>query len=336
MKANLFIVGAPKCGTSAMTQYLAASPDIFMARKEMHFFGQDLRFGHQFYRRDLRAYLGEFQAWNGQRWAAEASVWYLFSATAAKEIKEFNPGARIIIMLRKPSEMLHSLYHQFSYDGNEHLPSFEEALNAQDDRRAGRRLNGQTYLAQGLAYRDTVRYTEQVRRYLDAFGRDNVKVILFDDFVGDVPATYRQTLKFLGLGPSQTPAEFKVVNPAKKVRSHTLRAILNSPRIRSLALAARPCIPQWAFSGLQRLEARLRQSNTRTMPCSPLSPELRAQLDDEFAPEVERLGQLLGRDLTHWNKGTDLTEKNERHNSRDVENAPVYELSESLKGSEFA
>lgn len=336
MKANLFIVGAPKCGTSAMTQYLAAHPDIYMARKEMHFFGQDLRFGPQFYRRDLKAYLGEFQDWNGQRWAAEASVWYLFSTSAAREIKEFNPDARIIIMLRKPSEMLHSLYHQFSYDGNEHLPSFEEALRAQDDRRAGRRLNPQTYLAQGLVYHDTVRYTEQVRRYFDAFGRDNVKVILFDDFVADVPAIYRETLEFLGLEQSPTPAEFKVVNPAKKVRSHFLRAILNSPRIRSAALAARPCIPRWVLSGLQRLEAGLRQSNTRNMRCSPLSPELRAQLDGEFAHEVERLGQLLGCDLTHWNKGADVTGENERHNTRDAENAPVYELSESLNSSEFA
>lgn len=336
MKANLFIVGAPKSGTSAMTQYLAAHPDIYMARKEMHFFGQDLRFGHQFYRRDLKAYLDEFQAWNGQRWAAEASVWYLFSARAAKEIKEFNPDARIIIMLRKPSEMLHSLYHQFSYDGNEHLPSFEEALRAQDDRSAGRRLNPQTYLAQGLVYCDTVRYAEQVCRYFDAFGRENVKVILFDDFAEDVPTTYRETLEFLGLEPSLRPAEFKVINPAKKVRSHVLRAILNSPRIRSVALAARPCIPQWAFSGLQRLEARLRQSNTRNMVRSPLSLVLRAQLDGEFAPEVERLGQLLGRDLTHWNKGADLTGQNERHDTRDAENAPVYGLSESLNGSEFA
>ncbi|HZV34408.1 MAG TPA: sulfotransferase domain-containing protein, partial [Verrucomicrobiae bacterium] len=121
-KPNFFLVGAPKCGTTAMAQYLAMRPDIFMARKEMHTFGKDLHFGHQFYRRDLQAYLAEFEGWGDQPRAGEASVWYLFSKTAAEEIKAFNPDAQIIIMLRDPVEMLHSMYYTFLWDGNEHLP----------------------------------------------------------------------------------------------------------------------------------------------------------------------------------------------------------------------
>ena len=49
-----------------MTEYLSHHPDIYMARKEMHFFGRDLHFGSQFYRRDRNAYLAEFDAWKGQ------------------------------------------------------------------------------------------------------------------------------------------------------------------------------------------------------------------------------------------------------------------------------
>ena len=130
-KPDVFIVGAPKCGTSAMDQYLAAHPEIYMAKKEMHAFGSDLRFGPQFYRRDQEAYLAEFATRNGERRAGEASVWYLFSTQAAAEIHAFNPEARIIIMLREPAEMLYSLYYQFRFDGNEHLPTFEEALAAE-------------------------------------------------------------------------------------------------------------------------------------------------------------------------------------------------------------
>ena len=171
-----------------MDQYLAAHPDIYMAKKEMHAFGSDLRFGPQFYRRDQEAYLAEFAARNGERHAGEASVWYLFSTQAAAEIHAFNPEARIIIMLREPAEMLYSLYYQFRFDGNEHLPTFEEALAAEDERRAGRRITRQTYLAQGLVYRDTARYTEQVRRYFDVFGRERVHVIIYDDLAADVRA----------------------------------------------------------------------------------------------------------------------------------------------------
>jgi sulfotransferase family protein len=310
MKANVFLVGAPKCGTSAMAHYLAMHPDIYMAKKEMHFFGKDLRFRPQFYRRDRNAYLAEFQARNGQRWAGEASVWYLLSASAADEIKSFNRDSRIIIMLREPAEMLHSLYHQFRFDGNEHLSTFEEALEAEDDRRAGRRLSRQTYLAQGLQYSETVRYARQVERYFNAFGRENVKVILYDDFAADVRDTYRETLDFLGLDVSRANTDFKIINPAKQARSRLLRAVLSEPSVRSFVLTMRPCIPRRLFAFLQNLEIWLWRSNTRPAPRLPLDPRLRAKLRAEFAPEVERLGELLGRDLSHWTTGQPRTAEN--------------------------
>src|SRR5215469_5765625 len=128
-KPDFFIVGAPRCGTTAMFRYLSRHPEIYFSdRKEMHVFGSDLRFGPQFYRRSMDNYLAEFVARNGELRAGEASVWYLFSRTAAAEIKTFNPDASIVIMLREPAQMLHSLYHMFRYDRNEHLPTFEQAL----------------------------------------------------------------------------------------------------------------------------------------------------------------------------------------------------------------
>src|SRR5215831_7215316 len=122
-RPDFFIVGAPRCGTTAMGQFLAAHPDIFMSRKEMHVFGKDLHFGKRFYRRSLETYVSEFAGADAKKRAGEGSVWHLFSTQAAAEIKAFNPEARIIIMLRDPVEMMFSLYHEFRWDGNEHLPS---------------------------------------------------------------------------------------------------------------------------------------------------------------------------------------------------------------------
>src|ERR1041385_7635561 len=63
---GIFLVGAPKSGTTAMSDFLGAHPDIFMARKEMHLFGSDLHFGKHFYRRNREAYLQEFDDWKDQ------------------------------------------------------------------------------------------------------------------------------------------------------------------------------------------------------------------------------------------------------------------------------
>jgi Sulfotransferase domain len=301
-KPDFFIVGAPKCGTTALDHFLAAHPDVFMARKEMHFFGADLRFAQHFYRRDLPAYLAEFAAADTNRRAGEASVWYLFSENAAEEMKEFNPDARIIIMLRNPVEMIHSLFYQFFFDGNEQLAGFEEALAAEEDRRAGRRLGRQHYFAQGLIYRETARYTRQVERYFKAFGRDRVHVIIYDDFAADADTVFRRALEFLGVASHAIQGGSRVINGNKHVKNPILRAVLNDPSLRRAVLATRPLLPQAIFSALGRTEARLRKLNTASAARAALSPELRRRLNQEFAPEVEQLSALLGRDLTGWSR----------------------------------
>ena len=238
----------------------------------------------------------------GKRRAGESSVWYLFSRRAAAEIQAFNPEARILIMLREPAEMLYSLYYQFRFDGNEHLPTFEEALAAEDDRRAGRRMTRQTYLAQGLVYRDTARYTEQVGRYFDVFGRERVQVIIYDDLVADVRGVYGRVLEFLGVDSTRIEADFQVINGNKSVRHSTLRALLNDPLVRSTAVAVGRRLPRPFFAALHDVDRRLWKFNSRSEKRPPLAPKVRAQLQREFAPEVERLSELLGRDLTYWSR----------------------------------
>ncbi len=299
---GFFVVGAPKCGTTVLDHYLGLHPDVFMARKEMHFFGSDLHFGSQFYRRDEQAYLSEFDAGDGPKLSGESSVWYLSSERAAAEIKGYNPDARIIIMLREPVEMLHSLYHQFLFDGNENLPTFEQALAVECDRREGRRLPRLNYFPRGLWYRQTVKFAEQVRRYFEVFGRNRVHVVVYDDLLADALAVYGGVLKFLGLRPVQVDCGREVINGNKFVKHQALRALLNDPALRKAVLALRPWLPQALFSALQKTESRLRKLNSSSAGRQPLDSELHHRLTEEFAPEVEKLGSLLGRDLSDWSR----------------------------------
>jgi len=285
-----------------MAQFLTGHPDIFMARKEMHVFGADLHFGRRFYRRDLPTYLGEFRG-HGRRLAGEASVWYLFSTQAAAEIKQLNPEARILIMLREPSELIFSLFHEFRFDGNEHLDSFEEALAAEEDRRAGRCLTRRTYFAQGLVYRDVVRYTEQIQRYLDAFGPEQVQVTLYNDFAAAPEAIYRQTLGFLGLSPVPGQNDFQVINNCKRVRSSLLQRVLGDRWLRSTAIQLARRLPRPLFRALQGAEEQVWRLNTRFARRPPMEPALRSRLRNEFAGEVQKLSRLLGRDLNIWSSG---------------------------------
>lgn len=312
-RPDFFIVGAPKCGTTALAHYLARHPDIYMPQKEMHFFGTDLHFGPQFYRRDQEAYQAEFAGWKGQARTGEASVWYLFSTQAAAEIKAFSPKASIIILVREPVSMLYSLYYQFLFDGNEYLSSFEEALEAEHDRSMGRRIGRLTYLSQALAYRSTAQFTNQVRRYFDLFGRERVHVIIYDDLAADTAGTYRETLNFLGVSDALELSGTEGVGNSS-VRIPALRSILNDPLVRGTAIALRRLLPRPLFTVIQKTGTRIVALNQCASKRPPMPPDLRLSLQREFAPEVERLSALLGRDLTHWSRpGTPAAESSETY-----------------------
>ena len=276
-----------------------------MARKEMHHFGSDLRFEKHFYRRDRRAYLAEFAGCNGQARAGEASVWYLYSKLAATEIKAFNPDARIIIMVRKPADLLSALYNLLRCNGCEHLPTFREALAAENDRRAGRRIGRRVNFRQGLLYHEVPRFTEQIRRYFDLFGRERVHVIVYDDFAGCTARVYGEVLDFLGVDSTRIPDSFPVINgnvSAKTVRSTLVRNLLTDPLVRGTAVAWCSRLPRPILTALQKAESRLTLMNYRHVERPPVDEDIQEQLCIEFTPEIERLSELLGRDLTHWNR----------------------------------
>lgn len=295
-KPDFFIVGAPKCGTTAMNDFLKQHPEIFIPKiKELHFFGSDLKFNLSRINKDK--YLSLFLDAKDKCRVGEASVWYLYSKLAASEIKEFSPSASIIIMLRNPVDMLYSQHSQFLYNGNEDIECFEEALNAEEDRKHGLRIPPNVIFVEGLFYRETVKYTEQVRRYLHIFGRENVYIIIYDDFKNETAKVYRETLRFLGVSEAFYP-EFKVINPNKRVHSHRVKNFLQNPPMITKSIG-KVLIP---YRIRQRLVEKFKSLNIKYVPRSPMKPELRKKLQAEFMPEIEQLSELLGRDLTHWYK----------------------------------
>jgi hypothetical protein len=291
---NLFLVGAPKCGTTALHAYLAQHPDVFMSDpKEPHYFGRDLVFRYR--RRPSEAqYRAYFAGAGGRRRVGEASVWYLYSERAAEEIRVAAPDARIVAMVRDPVEMIPSLHGQFVYNGHEDLP-LEAALAAEADRAEGRRIPPDANFPRGLLYRRVAAYAEQLERYLAAFGSERVHVIVYDDFRADAAAVYRDLLGFLEVDTDHRP-DFAVVNASKRSRSLLLRRLLNDP-------------PEWARAAARRvappaLRRRLYRSAVRlnSEPASRgvLTPEAAARLRAEMAADNRRLAALLGRDLPGW------------------------------------
>jgi hypothetical protein len=293
-RPDFFIVGAFKSGTTALYEYLRQHPQVFMPfHKEPLFFGDDLN--RRYGRMTQQQYLGLFRdAQAGQR-VGEASTWYLYSASAAHEIAAFSPDAQIIVMLRNPVDVMYAQHSQLLFNSSEDLTDFRAALDAEPARRRGERIPHGPLRPENLYYRESVRFAEQLERYLDTFGPERVHVIVFDDFVADTAATYRATLDFLGVDGSFAP-RFDVFNESKRVRSPVLQRLIYRPPgpLAGAASALR------RHPAMHRLRARVVAVNSRPQQRRQMDAVLREQLLTEFRPEVERLAALIGRDLSMW------------------------------------
>jgi len=290
-KPDFFIVGAPKCGTTALYTYLAGHPDIGMSRqKEPLFFASDL--GHQRNSATLAEYLRNFDHTTGKSRIGEASTGYLACRTAPQEIFDFNRMARIIVMMRNPIDVSHALHSERMFGGTEHIARFELAFYSQETRywRTGR-FRGEPVL--NLGYREITRFSEQIQRYFAVFGRERVHVVLFDDFASAPGIAYEKVLSFLGVR-SDGRRNFKIVNGNKRIRSQTVQKWLrNRPEIFWRLERLFPTLGK----EVRAIEARL---NFVYEPRPAIEAGFRQRLEIEYAPEVRNLERLLDRTFDHW------------------------------------
>ena len=293
-RPDTFIVGTFKAGTSTLWRELDQHPQVFMSEvKEPMFFGQDLTARYR--RMSEDEYLALFKDAREDQRAGEASPWYLYSTSAAREICDFSADARIIVMLRNPVDVMYSNHSQLVFNLREDLTNFGEALAAEEDRAAGRRIPADALRPEALLYRRSVRFPEQVSRYLECFGRERVHFIVFDDLARDPADVYRSTLEFLEVDPT-FEIEHKVENANKAPKSRLVQRLMFAPPKPVRALYGRlRSVPL-----MHRLRDRIAKSNVEQLKRAPMDPVLRRQLTEEFAPQVAELGKLIGRDLSSW------------------------------------
>lgn len=304
-KPNLFIIGYPKTGTTALWWFLKQHPDIFMTEvKEPYFFASDRLTSYDALHRSLprfsyktpppcrtlKEYNSLFSRWKTEKIAGEASASYSYSRCAAKNLHAFNPSAKIILIIREPVEYLYSSFSQHQWMGSEKNTDFQTVIRSQMKRKQENAPDLFNVVSPDFRYLERAKYTEHIQRYFDLFDKKQIKIIIYDDFKKDNAKVYKEVLEFLEVNPTFTP-EFKILNPRKIVRFRTLRDIILIPAIYKTLKALVSLKP---FRGLKTLyETKI----TRTQPRPPLEPAFKNELMKKCKPEVEKLSALLNRDL---------------------------------------
>ncbi len=279
---NFFIVGAPKAGTTSLYEYLKQIPGVYMSPvKEPNFFSQVPQGGFKI--KDKKSYLNLFKGVKNEKAIGEASTTYLGTPATAKLLYESIPHAKIIIILRDPVEQFFSGHLMLEGQGFQKL-SFHERIQNEIKKRNKKNQNKQPN-----------GYSEQVMRYFETFGRNQVKVIIFEEFIENKRGTVEEVLRFLGVESSINNFEDKKHNPHEELqipRDKISQHLLTSGLAGKIAKKI-PLIP--LSSSISFGEKILKKKQNKAKPS--MSKDDREILVKFFEDDVTKLQIILGHKL---------------------------------------
>lgn len=309
------IVGAPRCGTTMMARLLQAHPAVAFSRvKEPHFFslnnladrdeGELQAFVREQY---LDRYFGDIDP--SAELIAEGSVSYLYGPERLLPLLRLWPDAKFIIAVRDPLELIPSLHQRLVYQGDETVRDLATAWRLIPERRAGRKVPRTCLDARQLLYDEAASLGKHVERFLEVIGRERCHVVVFDDLRSDPVKVHRGLIDFLGLPPAPLPA----IEPQRESQGFKigwLQRLLKRPPVARTVLAGeiyrRRVIstparePSAAARAVLSVRKALLRWNRAPAPPLRVSPALAAEIRSLLADDVDRLGQVIGRDLGHW------------------------------------
>lgn len=289
---NFVVIGAPKSGTTSLYFYLKQHFDIFLpVRKELHYFSSEFIRetangpGDAHAVRDLcgtlEEYSNHYEGVSAESAIGDISPSYLYYDFVAPIIKSTLSNPKIIVILRNPIEKAYSQYMHLRRDQREVL-SFEDALEAEPSRSASGWSDMWRYVESSL-------YAARVEKYIEIFGRKNVRVVFFEDLASDAHSVVEEIIDFLSLARVDINTN-EVFNRSGSVRSKALSKFFDRPSpIKSFA---KTIIPE-----SMRIRMRLKILDVNTKNKVDMSDDARASLRQIFSDDVKRLEILLSRRL---------------------------------------
>ncbi len=284
---NLFIVGAQKCGTTSLYDWLSKHEEVFTGfhKEPGTLSGSRERPVPSVMTYD--DYLAAYADWTTERYALDGSTRYLAAPAAPSNIAKFANDPKIIMMFRNPVDAIRSRHHFAVSIQRQHITNFEDAL-ADDDAAEF------DDLAELQPIRESFAYAKHLRRYREVFRQESIRVILFDDLKQDASKVLTSLCDWLDIPPMET--SLPKSNTARKVRFKALSKLIeHPPEIAQKGLAL--VLPE---QSRHRLRQTLRSLNGRSATNPPLNPDTRRALESRFAPQIDELSELIDRDLSHW------------------------------------
>jgi hypothetical protein len=273
---DFYVVGPPRTGTTWLHNVMQNHVNLPRVVKEPRFF--DLRYG-----RGFNWYRAHFQPLVPGQLMGEMAATYFYSAPARTRIAAATPRAKIICTLRDPVQRLHSLYAIRRAVGS--VPAnFLEAITRDHE------------------LVESNRYLHHLRGWIDAFGRDHVLVLTYEQLVRDPQSYVDAVCNFIGI------ERIPVLESMKSASNSSV--VLNSPTLGRLtwiavrfSIAARTHGFRRTIALIKKLRLRSWFLSDEKVVTPPLDSEVAETLRRRMLPEIEELERLLNFDLSQWKPG---------------------------------
>lgn len=210
---DFMLIGAPKCGTSSLFTYLEQHPDMAPPlQKELHYYSIHYHLGKIFYK-------ANFPMTTDKRpITGEASPSYYWHPHVPMRVKRDMPDVRLVMLMRDPVDRAYSDYWMQVRQKAENM-TWEWAVKYEKARvdHYYRHLQDHPYSWSNnlscYAYQLRGRYHLHVRRWLDAFPRDQLLFITTEELHNEPQETYDRVCEHVGLDPFEP--EFRHYNVHK-------------------------------------------------------------------------------------------------------------------------
>ena len=292
---TFIIAGAPKCGTTALWNYLKEHPKVCMSRiKEPRFFSQiqgeldkgkmgsgPLRPGY--FNRGLKWYESLFDSCQQSKVRGEASTYYFSAIDSAALIKSLIPEVRLIFLLRDPVERLYSHYWQ-EYKLGLKLPSFEDMVQNNHPR--------------FQYYSHVSSYKINLERFYLEFPKNQVLLLLNEDLKKNPQEIFQQVCQFLGLDDNYFPTSLgKKFNQQTLPKNQLLEQIITTISSKDIIVER---VPHSIRPYLGKIKRTISKVNSIKNDYPPLKISLRNQLVNRFEADIAFVEECLFKNLSFW------------------------------------
>ena len=302
---NLFIIGAPKCGTTSLAHWLSEHPDVYFfigsekdGKIEPHFWATDLKLKNKWSEDE---YFSLFDKdFSKYKYVGESSVWYLMSKEAVNNIEKNIQNPKYIVCIRNPVDMCYSLWYQWIKSGAEfETRDFLRAFSLSDRRSSGECVKmSKHYDPLILSYKYSCAIGSQLERLYNTVPNERIFVIVLDDVKENPRREWLRLLNFLEL-EDDGRVDFPVKNKRTILRNKFLYIIyklfLHYSRL-TFSYRKKVGLVNIGISKVLRHVTFRQATNIEAQ----MDSKIREALLNAFLPEIEKVERILGRKFEEW------------------------------------